>query len=613
MKRGWLFEKMGDMGGAHHGTYLSPLNASGLPQEHLLAREAIQNSVDAHDGVSRAVKVRFSQRRLDDASMSNLTKTLELLDQDSPVERYVDGIELGIGKGDFFAAVVDENADPQDSLTIEDYGTVGLGGPQDSTSLPDRTFRYYRLVLGFGIEDTSDLPSGGSYGFGKSVYPRASNVSTVIYYSVFRPGPETQGAHARFIVGSIFHTHWARRKQFSGRAWFGNLVSDRLCEPLIDEEAHEMARAIGLEPRSSEEVGTTITALGSSINMDVLEDAIAENWWPRIVDGELICELENESGESCVIDPKRHDEVEPFIKAYRIARQVKKPEPDIEFFKKFNRDKGIDMGTCGIVAMSRIGSQTSDAIPNNFRPKENTVALIRSPRMVVRYADVGGGNDVVGAYLASDELDPILKRSEPANHAQWSPSSSRLETDDEKRRIRGIPNRIRHAVNEFRNQLAGPRKDDVHRPRELERMLGNLLRTPGAGGRGNPRPPRPFRIIQEREGLRESLRNGKAIIRGKAEVLISTGYEEESLDGTIEVEARIVADDNRQLEGGTEGKLKAWFTRVSHPKFDAKNRLSQVPFSLRRNQMITCSYETEPFDDYCLVRVMVSARQENDR
>ena len=274
---------MGDMGGSHHGVYLNPLNAAKFGTEVLLARESVQNSVDAYDGVSKAVKVRFTQETLGIESLSALAELLGLMDVGSPTDRSNRGIDLGLSEGNFLDAVLDPQHTTQRTLKIEDFGTEGLGGPLTGSS--DRDARFYRLLKGFGVEDHSSTSTGGTYGFGKRAYSRPSNANAVSFYSVFKPTIKTGGVHARLIVASLFHTHFFDGSQYVGRAWYGSRVSPTVCDPLVDGDAHKFAESLGFERRGPESRGASIMAFGSAINMDELRNGIEENWWPRMIDG----------------------------------------------------------------------------------------------------------------------------------------------------------------------------------------------------------------------------------------------------------------------------------------------------------------------------------------
>ena len=116
---------MGRMGGSHSGAYRNPLSNSGLVKEHKLAREAIQNSVDARreDGI---VQVHFRQQSVDEQRINQIAHHLQLLSPTGPTERGMSVQELGLAPGHFFEAALDADTHPQKILFIEDYQTLGL-------------------------------------------------------------------------------------------------------------------------------------------------------------------------------------------------------------------------------------------------------------------------------------------------------------------------------------------------------------------------------------------------------------------------------------------------------------------------------------------------------
>ena len=60
----WKFEETPEMGGPTGEGYRNTLNASGFSKEAVLAREAIQNSVDAHDKGEDVVSISLRQLQL---------------------------------------------------------------------------------------------------------------------------------------------------------------------------------------------------------------------------------------------------------------------------------------------------------------------------------------------------------------------------------------------------------------------------------------------------------------------------------------------------------------------------------------------------------------------
>ena len=426
---------MGDMGGSHHGVYLNPLNAAQFGTEILLAREAIQNSVDAYDGVSNAVKMRFTQNALRSGALSALADLLGLIDEDSPTDRSNSGIDLGLKEGNFLDAVLDPQNATQHTLKIEDFGTLGLGGPLTGSS--ERPARFYRLLKGFGVPDDSATSTGGTYGFGKRAYSRPSNSNTVAYYSVFEPTDETDHTHARLIVASLFHTHEVGKVEYSGRAWYGELASQTVCDPLVDSDAHEFAEQLGFERRSSDDRGTSIMAFGSSIDMFELRRGIEENWWPRMIDGTLDCELREDEEVIEGPNPRGRPDLRPFIRGYEIAKTGKADQTSNEVYRRFRKTGGLSIGACGAVAVDATdfdGETNESDLDHDHQPKSNSVALIRSPRMVVKYSRIPNGADIAATFVASDEFDRVLKLAEPDTHDEWSANGDSL---------RGHPHRSR--------------------------------------------------------------------------------------------------------------------------------------------------------------------------
>ena len=609
MPRGWLFEKMGPMGGAHHGAFLGPLNASVLPQEYLLAREAIQNSVDAKSDAADVVKMRFVQRTLDRTTLDRLVSDVRLLSDDGPVDRYHanDEFRRGLSNGNFLEAAIDSDITSQNVVFIEDYGTVGLGGPLRGFENPDA--RYYNLVLGFGIEDTSDSHRGGSYGFGKSVYPRASNASTTAFYSVFEPSEETEGAHARLIIASIFHSHEFNDEVFNGRAWFGLPEYDsQKCAPLIDNEAHELASRLGFTQRGPSETGTSIMALGSSIDMDVLRIAIEDNWWPRIVDRGLSCELESDYELLPPPEPRHRSDLHPFIRSYSIANRSNANEQEDELYYPFRRAQRLQLGGCGFVAGDPADFSTHgrnvDGIAE-YQPRNNAVALMRSPRMVVKYLDARAGTDIVGAYVASEEFDPILRLSEPATHERWSASSSRLEGHAHRTTVNGLENRVQRGVTTYRERFADAGAEITEKPRALQQTLGRLLRTPGAGRRTTTPQRGPFNVNIEQR--REEV--GQAIaVKGTAEISLRRAAEVNNARCRTSISAWVVVDDNMRRED----RLEVTINRVNHPDRRINESRDVAEFDVSRDRSVRCDFETEELPEYCLVEIAVESEQLGD-
>ena len=195
-KPSWTLERVPIMGGATGEAFVNPLHGTGMPVASVLAREAIQNSVDAWQR-DRADKAKVVFRRV---SLTGKAKrefvAVAGLDTEFLRRRKI----LGFQQDHCIDSLGKPNA-PLHILYIEDYGTHGLyGNPHDSKS------HFFRLLLSLGdsAKSRNRKDSGGSYGYGKAVYSANSRIHTILAYSVFDPRDDGEKHHARLMGCAIF-------------------------------------------------------------------------------------------------------------------------------------------------------------------------------------------------------------------------------------------------------------------------------------------------------------------------------------------------------------------------------------------------------------------------
>ncbi len=234
----WVFETANPMGGARATAYHHTLEGADLSVAARLAREAIQNSVDATlDGQRTDVLV--WDKPLSPEEASKVRRLLALSSQHPPINRLK---KLGIRHGNLFERMRRDDAGETRVTIVEDRKTCGLGF--DSGDGKDR---FRELCLFLGQESTTvDGSRGGSYGFGKTVYQSASDCSTFLVYSVFEPTSETGDHHARLFGCSSFDGHDIGDEKYTGRAWFGipesEATGQTTCGPIVDEAAHDLVQ-----------------------------------------------------------------------------------------------------------------------------------------------------------------------------------------------------------------------------------------------------------------------------------------------------------------------------------------------------------------------------------
>ena len=209
----WVFERENPMGGKRATAWRDPLEGLDLPSEARIAREAIQNSVDA-TLPSQKTEILVWDKALSGQEFGGVRDILGLDSLDAPTGR-LDG--LGLKAGNSFERMKTGEGDIRVTI-IEDRSTCGLGFDEN-----DGKDRFRELCLFLGQEnDAVDGDRGGSYGFGKTVYQASSDCRTFLVYSVFEPRPETRGSHARLFGCSSFDAHRMEDGvEYTGRAWFG--------------------------------------------------------------------------------------------------------------------------------------------------------------------------------------------------------------------------------------------------------------------------------------------------------------------------------------------------------------------------------------------------------
>ncbi len=465
------------------------LEGSSLNTVERVVREAIQNSVDA-TLPNEKTEVVFQNQTLSGKRATEFRDLLRLGSADSPTERLP---KLGLRSGNSFELLGKEPVADLDAAIIEDYNTYGLGyeGGKD---------RFEELCLSFGQDTTSaDATRGGSYGFGKEVYEESSDCNTFLVYSVFEPCEETEGRHARLFGCATFDGHEWNGRSYKGRALFGvHRKSDSgqtLCRPLVDEQAHEVARRLGFEPRSRDDRGTSIMIVGSRMEMGNVRYAVERYWWPRILSNLLSVEL-------CDYDapePKARSELSPYIDCYEMIERDIPVSGSREKMQRLNR---VDSRRPGTLALKGLDDGPEDENDDDDE-LANSVAMVRSgPKMVVQYMGIRSSSTArfVGAFVSHPDAEEALHLSEPPSHDSWNPDSQRIqdaypndegERNTAQRVVRAVIERVRRRAREFqRNLNPVPPPSPIEGTKTLARMLANLMSSKGLGI--TPPPPRFF-------------------------------------------------------------------------------------------------------------------------
>jgi len=388
-------------------------------------------------------------------------------------------------------ATLNDPEAPISALILSDQNTNGLGGNWQSSDGLDS--RFYNLVLSIYASHKQEKAEGllGSYGVGKMVYAVTSSIRTMAYYSCFEATESTNGASARFMATAFLPSHRLEGRDFTGHAFFGasSNNSQYPVKPLIDADAHEFAKSVGLEVRSTKDTGLTVMLLDCNLAPKECRDACEKFWWPRTFDehAEEYVELEFFDGDTRLTPPMPKDstELKPFIDCFSNIKQSVKPEG-----YESNKIKLSASGEVGHLCMKAL--RETEAEHNNF---VNSVALIRNG-LVIEYNSSYAREDdpdAIGVFEAKGEL-PIrcFTLSEPEAHDQWNHSNSRLERslgEDAVTLVRLTHDRIKASFRDFQTrQKTVSSKSKSEGLDFLDDILGPIFRK---RKEGLPSPPQP--------------------------------------------------------------------------------------------------------------------------
>ncbi len=448
-----------------------------------VVREAIQNSLDARDGVSGTSVVRI----------------------------YYSGTSAAVSGADYAAAfrggIIDPHyahkksgledvptvAEPCVYLTIEDFNTTGLTGdvtrrPTDEELESDRIKgNYYNYFFRENRSDKNGAGALGSWGAGKIMFMKASRLRTAFTLSV-----RADAAHPRFLAGrSVLMSHSVGDDTYAPDYWFGVDVPCAKSkngymrkQPITDDKwIDNFSKRFHL--KRTNEKGTSIVVPyldvqdesgADSFSQENIVCAVLKNFLLAIQNGELQVVIETGDGKAPVTvdaqslaSAKKYLPVKPDAKTglvtrahYELAAKVfdaafpaaqsmtlkhvssnSKPVWTDEIFKdidlkdlkkKLNGGKALLFNVpMTVQAKSANGGQK--ILADTFR-----VALVRSAEQEsfrTAYYRVGllindAARKSFTGYvslvdIANAELAKLLVASEPPSHNEWDASADRVK------------------------------------------------------------------------------------------------------------------------------------------------------------------------------------------
>jgi len=456
-------------------------------------REAVQNSNDA--SVERPAEVIFDLQELEGEDLEDFKHALKW---DNKLEDHLDAVaENGHMKKveRFLERIRDE--EKIRILNIEDRNCAGLTGEENDDDSNFTGLLKHKLFSNKGGDDES---SGGTYGLGKSVYWRFSEISTVLFDSNLVETPEDQ-KNPRFMGRINLPSHTVEnedgRFEYRGPGWLGKLGEVEIngeirkrAESIWGEEAKEVAEKLHTGHDSS--TGTSITIVGfsepTSEDRDVaeimrdIEDSAVEHFWPAIHEERdyLNIKVRDEGNSEKEARIMEDDDIYPFAQAWREflndgsddefedIGDVVKREIEIDLP---NRSDGTETGKGVATLLIR------KADPDKDRKHTRDVAMFRKPGMVVKYwsPSISVAAEAFQAVLVAGEarnpenpskeerdMENFLKHAEPPAHDKWE-STQKLKENYKKGYKKAVEKDLRNAVKDKIESVVIPEVEDGER------------------------------------------------------------------------------------------------------------------------------------------------------
>lgn len=456
-------------------------------------REAVQNSNDA--AVERPAEVVFDLQELKGDDLEDFKDALKWGEK---LEDHLDAVaKTGHMKKveRFLERIRDE--EKIRILNIEDRNCAGLTGEENDDDSNFTGLLKHKLFSNKGGDEES---SGGTYGLGKSVYWRFSEISTVLFNSNLVETPQNQ-ENPRFMGRINLPSHTVENEdgkfEYRGPGWLGKLGDVKIngetrkrAESLWGEEAEDVSRNLRTSHNNS--TGTSITIVGfsepTSEDRDVaeiirdIEDSAVEHFWPAIHEGRdyLNIKVRDEGNSEKEARISQDDDIYPFAQAWdsylrddlndkfddigdTVSREI---EIDIP-----NRSDGTETGKGKATLLIR------KADPDKENSHTGDVAMFRKPGMIVKYwsPSISVAAEAFQAVLIAGEarnpedpsdaeinMEHFLKNAEPPAHDDWK-RTQKLKENYQKGFKKTVERELRNEIKDALEEVVIPEVEDGER------------------------------------------------------------------------------------------------------------------------------------------------------
>ncbi len=380
--------------------------------ERFIARETIQNSIDARFDQEKPVKIVFEKFNM---RMSDIPGYAELKERAKAcLEQTSDKDTKAKSHFKEFLMLFEK---PEVSvLRIADHNTSGLDGADN-----DKDGKWYRLVKAVGANRMSGV-GGGSFGIGKGAPFAASSIRTVLYSTL------NSNSEVIFQGKTRLVSHEYSGKEKRGTGFYGI-------------NGFESIRDAKLVPQRflRTEQGTDVFIIGYASDKPdwkaELAKSVVDNFWMALHSGDLEVVLQNGKDHLEINQASLHENLQIYSRddAWPYYLAVVSPT-------KATSAQLATIGSCKLFIRQEAGFSKD-------------IALMRRSKMVVKKKHYRMQDGYAGVFLCDDvEGNKLLRELEPPQHDNWDPNR-----DKERgvKIIREINDWVKGVLKEIANSGAG--------------------------------------------------------------------------------------------------------------------------------------------------------------
>ena len=506
----------------------------GSPVKHL-AREVIQNALDASDDINKAVSVRIKLNKVATEQIPNINEFRDIVHYCS-----LGAQKEGVKAEAFFKAAEEELKKKEVSvLEISDFNTLGMRGPSENGT----PFYAFMKAKGQSVKDSKT--AGGSYGIGKFAPYAVSKLRTVFVSSISKNSDQEiiQLTQGRSILMS--HDVGAERKQ--GLGFWG--VKNR-CQPIVGNDAVPswLARSNSTEQKTGTKL--SIMCFDEPKNWQkLLTMSVMENFFGAIHDRRLVVTID---------DQYRLDAttIEEFFNEKNITNEFNAGElekEDIERFNnRYNYFKALKSSISETRQLSTIGAcdlkiLLGEGLPKKVCVLRNGMFISENVKGLARFSDFKEFSAVF--ICTSQDGNSLLRAMEPPKHDDFEPELLQGEKARGNKALKEIAEKVRDILGKYAKDPAS----EITSIDELKEFFGD--ENESGGGKNNEETDPSGNII-----IRAKQMKSKSLTSTKAGLDAGLGLDDGDLGGGDDTEhhgSTVTQSDNPKQKGAGDNPTKS--------------------------------------------------------